>query len=250
MKLPVLCNQCTKTISDVAELNKHSRFVHVTDSMVYKLECTRGHIEFHVLRHFPHEILFEIGAQAIEDGYFREAISSFSSSLERFYEFFMRVTCEVEGVDTEEFNKTWKIISSSSERQLGAYSFRYLAYFGKVPAVMSGKWKELRNNVIHKGYIPSKDEATIYGEKVLNEIMSVLLELSGCNPHTLSSYCNKFLSAVYEGVVSENPKYQVSQVDNPFILNWNRLHFESVGKSIDLVKRLEQRPKCYSAVNY
>jgi hypothetical protein len=34
-------------------------------------------------------VLFDIGANAVVDGYYREAITSFSASLERFYEYFL-----------------------------------------------------------------------------------------------------------------------------------------------------------------
>lgn len=249
MKLPVICNECTKNISDIVEINKHCRFVHVTDSMVYEHVCKFGHLEFCVLKHFPHEILFEIGAQAIEDGYYREAISSFSSSLERFYEFFIKVTCELEKIDSQEFKKSWKIISSLSERQLGAYSFRYLSYFGKAPNVLAGKAKELRNNVIHRGYIPSYNEAIDYGEIVLNEVIPVLLEMSSKDKVGFSEKCNNFLWKTYAQVLSKNPDCHVAQSDNPFVLSWNRLHLESSGTTISLATRLEQRPICYSVVN-
>ena len=160
------------------------------------------------------------------------------------------MACEFEEMTLEEFDKTWKIISSFSERQVGAYSFIYLSYFGKAPSVLSGKFKELRNKVVHKGYIPSKDEATEYGERVLNEVVPVLLELCSRSEHRLSDYCNKYLWAVYKRIVAENPNSHVSQSDHPFIINWNRLHFEKVGDSIDLKKRLERRPKCYSVTNF
>ncbi|GBL06334.1 hypothetical protein [Glaciecola sp. KUL10] len=249
MKIPVLCSQCTSHTPDIQEINKHSRSIHVTDSIVYRLECPKGHIEFLVLKHFAHEILFEIGAQAIEDGYYREAISSFTSSLERFYEFFIRITCEFDRVDKDEFNKAWRTISSLSERQLGAYIFRYLSHFGQAPAAPNNKIKTLRNKVIHKGYIPSRNEALNYGERILNEIMPILLELRDKNEFSFSTYCNEYLWDIYQNTVSENKGYQVSQSDNPFILNWNRLNFECSGEKINLDKRLKQRPKCYSVAN-
>lgn len=249
MKLPFICNQCKKNISDVVEINRHVQSIHVTNSMVYEHECRFGHKTFCVLMHFPHEILFEIGAQAIEDGYYREAISSFSSSLERFYEFFIRITCEIDDIDNHEFNEAWKIVSSSSERQLGAYSFSYLSFFGKAPIVLENTAKNLRNRVIHKGYIPSQKEAIDYGEKVLNEIILVLLNMSNQDEKKFKEKCLKFLWQVYEQVADNNPGFPVVQSDNPFILNWNRLHLENGEKITCLETRLENRPKCYSVLN-
>lgn len=64
--------------------------VEVRDENHYALTCPKGHRNVVVLQQQKFEVLFEIGAHAIEDGYYREAVSSFTASLERFYEFFVR----------------------------------------------------------------------------------------------------------------------------------------------------------------
>ncbi|RKR31632.1 hypothetical protein [Paraburkholderia sp. BL17N1] len=50
------------------------------------------------LRQQKYEALFQIGAYATEDGYYREPVSSFTASLERFYEFFVRAATDDDGV--------------------------------------------------------------------------------------------------------------------------------------------------------
>lgn len=64
------------------------------DDGCYGVCCSRGHTSVTILQEQKFEILFDIGANAIIDGYYRESISSFTSSLERFYEFCIKVFCE------------------------------------------------------------------------------------------------------------------------------------------------------------
>jgi hypothetical protein len=59
--------------------------------------------------------------------------------------------------------KSWKLISSQSERQLGAYIFVFAATFRDVAPTLSNQMTELRNNVIHKGILPEKHEAVEFG---------------------------------------------------------------------------------------
>src|SRR5450759_1525283 len=89
----------------------------------YELKCSFGHETTTVLQQQKFEILFEIGAHAILDGYYREAVSSFTSSLERFYEFAIRVFLEKSSKSDDLFQSCWSKVSSQSERQLGAFVF-------------------------------------------------------------------------------------------------------------------------------
>ena len=51
---------------------------------VYDLTCPSSHRTAFCLQNFKFELLFDLGLQAIDDGYYREAVSSFASALERF----------------------------------------------------------------------------------------------------------------------------------------------------------------------
>ncbi|RCW68128.1 hypothetical protein [Pseudorhodoferax soli] len=133
---------------------------------LYEFTCTNGHRALTVLQEQKFEILFEIGAYAILDGYYREAVSSFSAALERFYEFSLSVFCMKAGVQDEEWSKSWKIVAAQSERQFGAFVFLHSAILGTSPSVPAGKWREFRNDVVHKGRIPTRHEALEYGEVV------------------------------------------------------------------------------------
>ncbi|MCK4830988.1 hypothetical protein KA005_85550, partial [bacterium] len=99
----------------------------------YEICCSRGHKSVTVLQQQKFEVLFDIGANAIIDGYYREAISSFTSSLERFYEFCIKVFCEKRKISEDVYTNTWKQMSNQSERQLGAFLFLWANEFGETP---------------------------------------------------------------------------------------------------------------------
>lgn len=136
----------------------------VGNENLHQVICDKGHKSSLVITQQKHEILFEVAAHAIIDGYYREAISSFSASLERYYEFFLKVISVVLPGDV--FEKAWKQVSSQSERQLGAYIFSYIIYYHSLPETLPQSLTKLRNDVIHKGHIPSRAEAINLGEAV------------------------------------------------------------------------------------
>jgi hypothetical protein len=53
------------------------------------------------------------------------------------------------------------MVSAQSERQLGAFIFLYIASFGELPTLLDKA--KFRNDVIHKGYLPDRDEAIDFG---------------------------------------------------------------------------------------
>jgi len=61
---------------------------HLLDHGDYEVKCEVGHVSLVNLDNLKFELLFELGINAHVDGYAREAVTSFASSLERFQEFF------------------------------------------------------------------------------------------------------------------------------------------------------------------
>lgn len=165
MKIITTCHQCDQ--------EQGAALIEIGNDNLHQVTCNKGHAWSLVVTQQKHEILFEVAVNAIVDGYYREAISSFSASLERYYEFFIKVTLahSPSGV----FEKAWKQISSQSERQLGAYIFLYIYAYDKPPETLSQSLTTARNGVIHKGYIPSRTEAVDFGEAVAKIINN------GCN---------------------------------------------------------------------
>src|ERR1700687_1186458 len=63
----------------------------LSDDREYEVHCEAGHTSRVFVNNLKFELLFELGINALIDGYPREAVSSFASALERFYEFFCQV---------------------------------------------------------------------------------------------------------------------------------------------------------------
>jgi hypothetical protein len=174
MKLPMACMQCFR---EKGKPSEEFSFVEFRDDGRYEFTCTNGHRTTTILQQQKFEILFDIGAYAILDGYYREAVSSFTSSIERFYEFYIKVIAIEKGIDKDTFMASWKMVSKKSERQLGAFIFLYTLEHGKPPNLLSNANVEVRNDVIHKGKIPTKAEALNYGNAVLSVARPILKEL-------------------------------------------------------------------------
>ncbi|HGM4724729.1 hypothetical protein [uncultured Serratia sp.] len=174
MKLLMPCMACFQELGHPT--NELTTFEFRDDGR-YETCCTRGHKSVTVLQQQKFEILFDIGANAILDGYYREAVSSFTSSLERFYEFCIKVLCKKRNIENDVFSIVWKQVSNQSERQLGAFLFLWASEFGELPQLLSSKDTGFRNSVIHKGKIPTKEEALEYGGTVLAIIRPKIAQL-------------------------------------------------------------------------
>ena len=150
--------------------------VEFSDNGRYDLKCPNGHDTTTVVQQQKYEILFEIGAHAILDGYYREAVSSFTASMERFFEYSMRVMFHHRTNSDSLFKACWRRMSKQSERQLGAYLAMWAAEWGVLPPLLEdqkvGKESAVafRNAVIHNGTIPTRAEAIEFGEAILTVV--------------------------------------------------------------------------------
>ena len=171
MRLLIPCMECFKLLGEPDPWFAHVEFL---DGGRYELECRHGHRSVAILQEAKYEVLFEIAVNAVGDGYYREAVTSFAATLERFYEFAIGVLLEDGKVQRESVLNAWKVVAAKSERQLGAFVLLWLNRFKVVPALLKGKFVELRNDVVHKGRIPSKMEAIAFGDAVLAVIIPAL----------------------------------------------------------------------------
>jgi hypothetical protein len=189
MKLLIYCPICINE----TDLAAAAVDVEPTDDGRYAISCPKGHrIDMSVGYH-TFQILFEIGINAIIDGYYREAIGSFTASYERFLEFFVKLVSLSQGIEEQDLEKCWKNVSNQSERQLGAYIFQHLHTYKKPPQILSTKDVALRNMVIHKGHIPTKLECIEYGNAVLSLIRNDISELwSSHNRELIGSVNNRW----------------------------------------------------------
>jgi hypothetical protein len=166
MRLDIQCPYCL-------------RFDHVKNVTTYvinndleiEVQCERGHNYTYLIAQYKHEILFDYGIKALCDDYYRESVASFTAALERYYEYFLNVYWLSIDISTDETNRTWKLMSNQSERQLGAFITIIASISGQTPTILKDKDVAFRNKVIHKGYIPNFNETIEYGQEVSDRIL-------------------------------------------------------------------------------
>lgn len=166
--------------------------VELRDDGLLRATCPKGHHTITAIQEQKYEILFDLAVMALLDGYPREGAAGMAASLERFYEFVIKTLSAKRGVDGEIFSNSWRLVSNQSERQFGAFVFSYMLESGAVPPTIDDvkptqvegqdwknrPWKEFRNAVVHKGYMPSYSEAMAYGRLVFDHIQDLTLWLS------------------------------------------------------------------------
>lgn len=172
-----MLSSCIECFKENGVPNLESLKSEITDDGVYRIECSNGHISYTIFQNEKFEILFDMGAEALNSGYKQEAVVCFASSLERFHEWAINIILFKRGISQEDFCKTWKYVHKQSERQLGAFYFLYLFEFNESPEMVKDEMTNFRNNVIHKGYIPLYKEVFDYGEYILNYIRKIINRL-------------------------------------------------------------------------
>lgn len=138
--------------------------------------CEKGHLTKLTFSFELYELLFQQATYCIMDGYYRESISTYNAALERFIEYAIEVMMLSDAIDID-FNKLWKEVSNQSERQLGAFYFLYSLHFNELPCFLDNKKVALRNQVVHKGKLATKEEALNFGKYVFDYIKSILHKL-------------------------------------------------------------------------
>lgn len=96
-------------------------------------------------------------------------------------------------MNDDTYNKVWKQVSNQSERQLGAFLFLWTNKFDEVPELLTNKDTKFRNEVIHKGKIPTKEEALIFGNTILKIIRPKIKQLQSLFEEEISSVIFKHL---------------------------------------------------------
>ncbi|MBW7473353.1 hypothetical protein K0T92_01185 [Paenibacillus oenotherae] len=147
----------------------------VNEEGVSKVVCRNGHEMTVVLQNFKFEILFELGLKALEEGYYREAVSSFAASVERFYECCIKIFINKSGLtDRKNYDNTWKLISNNSQRQMGAFYFLFLNEFNETPTQVKNNVENFRNKVIHQGIIPEYVEVYEYSKYLYGYLIEII----------------------------------------------------------------------------
>lgn len=189
MLLDLICFDCIKEQIDKGVPNTvigepiPTPFEPINDSGIYQVHCVKGHEAVTIIDNVDFEILFEYSLNAIADRYYREAVSSSASAMERYFEFFVKVVLRSTGAEFSEIDRMWRNLSAQSERQLGAYIALYFNHFGVEPPLLDpNKGVSLRNSVIHKGYVPSEPESIAFANAVMRVIETSLIKLKNTFP--------------------------------------------------------------------
>lgn len=208
MKISLFCLDCTKIKGPGGPDHR----LDFEESGLYRYSCQQGHESIGYLSKTKTEIIFEMGVRAFIDGYYRESISSFSSSLERSLELYL----ELESIDNQNhvnFSKFWKNVSGQSERQLGAFHYSWFQKYKSPFLLFDDKMVELRNRTIHKGHYASKVEAEKYGEYVLKVIEEIF-----------STCVASFGVEVFKAHMAEKFKELVMQGSSKFSIPEDQIH--------------------------
>jgi hypothetical protein len=225
MKITFSCFECNTS----KEKDFKEYLFELRDDNTYQLTCEHGHESIIFFQPHKFELLFEMGVYAMLDGYYREAVSNFAACLERFHEFCIEVFIHnlfnkantetsleqlLTRLDkTKEYDKTWKMLSSSSERQLGAYTMLYLSIFLRAPELINRKNVEFRNDVIHKGFFPTEEKTMSYAIDVLNYLKTKIIELK--------ENMDEYVEYVYERKLREYISGE--EIAGKHIVNWAEL---------------------------
>lgn len=233
MKVLLICMECSQE-SSLLDLQPVT--VAMNDERFFEMTCSKGHRSLTIIQQPKHEVLFELGMNALVDGYPREAVTSFASCLENFYEFCIKHVSLYKGVDKACFEAGWKPMAKQSERQLGAFIMLWLNYFGSAPSLLKSNSKELRNKVVHKGCIPEIKQAINFGDDVVTCISSNLKDMYDHFSGELDNFfTQEFLARAF------SRKQQATTQSIPTTINWAKLVKNK--ENLDLSARMREIEK-------
>lgn len=135
-----------------------------------------------------HELLFEMGIHSLWNGDPRAAVAHWHAAYERFLEFWCLAALDLRELDPGTFDTAWKPLARRSETQLGFFLGTHLSLTGEIaPLSAVQKHVELRNRVVHKGYVPTTDEAFRFGQAVADFVIALAVKLRAVDDEKISS---------------------------------------------------------------
>ncbi|WP_050483199.1 hypothetical protein [Pseudomonas sp. Ant30-3] len=169
MEIFATCIECMQTKGMPLLKPFHAQFF---DDRISLVQCDYGHDMAIVLKAQKFELLLESGANALIANFTLEASASFSAALERFFEFANKIFLTHLKMEDALYDAMFKTMSRQSERQMGAFLALHSLIFCDAYKP-SSKVIEFRNAVIHKGTIPTIEQAKEFCELVYIEIYKI-----------------------------------------------------------------------------
>lgn len=120
-----------------------------------------------------YEIHFDFGILFYKKGIYRAAFLEFVAAFESFIQY---GNIYMLGDGTyEDYKSLMSTVGKLSERHLGGFLYLYYNHFRKVVEIKTNM-ATMRNNVIHNGHFPTKEETKNYAEYVLEIIRTALID--------------------------------------------------------------------------
>lgn len=191
--------------------------VETNEEDAYAIECPNGHSIFMSYGREKYETLGEMAIGAAIDGYYLQAVSTISTALERFYEYYIRVVYYEKFQSTALFDALWAKVKSQSERQLGIFLSMYATEEHRLPSILTNKQIELRNDTVHKGVIPTQEEAF----KFIQAVIKIIAEHEDLTKKKYSVSCERLHYQNLENVrkildISHDVVISVQMINSPF----------------------------------
>lgn len=219
------CHEC-------AEENKGTHIIaigEINSNLISICECPNGHKFISGLMHELFDILYLSAVDSYFNGSFSESVMSFTASLERTYEYFIKATLIKEGCTLEKIDSFWKELKNQSERQLGSFCSQYLK-------VTNSSWHlntemvAFRNSVIHKGYFATSEEVKKYAEYTTSLQMVILNVLKdNFNKECSQLYFHqKEMNSKSTETLQKETNLKFVATGQPSLLKWNHSGTQSV----------------------
>lgn len=194
MKIYASCIECQK---ELGHPSFEPIFADYDNNLVVKVKCSRGHESNMILQATKFELFLDCGADALVKGYALESCFNFALARENAFLFAIEIMMENTLSD-----KYKNFLKSSSERVFGAFTLLYLREFNrpfefekKFSFKNGGTIVNFRNDIVHKGFIPTIAQANSYGEIVHNEVFELVAELRQKFSKPIQDYiCNQSTS--------------------------------------------------------
>jgi hypothetical protein len=196
MKTVTLCVQCgpSRFVFDVQNVNSTG---------IYESKCKQGHDIINVCQNEHYEMLFDMGIDCLLNENYRDSLTNICASVERFYQWCIFTFSLSQQIDYALIESTWKLMSTQSERQLGAFYALYLNFFSEKPRFIDYKYVKLRNDVTHKGYIPTRDQAYEYAQAIFNYIQEIMKKILTQYSEQVKLVSITRLRSLYSGITEK-----------------------------------------------
>jgi hypothetical protein len=206
MKIFAMCMECMK---ELGRPSFEPFLVPYYDDRIAYVECSQGHRSALVIQAQKFEVLMESGASALADGYTLEAVASFSTALERFFEFCLKVISTHREIEAEVYEEMFKDLARQSERQIGAFLVLFALERGRSYRLNTSV-VEFRNRTIHKGVIPTPDEAEKFCSQVYAQVHEVFGELRESLSTAINSVVMSENARIAKGIPTGVPRATVA----------------------------------------